>query len=127
MFSKVMCWVAFDRGIKSARQFQLDGAVDKWCAIREEIRTDILARDSTPRTTRFVAAYGQPYLDASLALLPTLGFIEADDPRMRGTIAAIERHLMRDGFVLRHDPRQKRAGELEPIRRSVPGVHAVAG
>jgi GH15 family glucan-1,4-alpha-glucosidase len=115
VFSKVMCWVAFDRGIKSAKQFQMDGAVDKWCAVREAIRTDILSRGFDAENNTFVAAYGQPYLDASLALLPTLGFIQADDPRMRGTIAAIERHLMRDGFVLRHDPRQKRAGELEPI------------
>ena len=115
VFSKAMCWVAFDRGIKSAQHFQLQGSVDKWCAIRETIRTDILSRGFDAENDTFVAAYGQPYLDASLALLPTLGFIAADDPRMRGTIAAIERHLMRDGFVLRHDPRQKRPGELEPI------------
>jgi len=115
VFSKVMCWVAFDRGIKSAKQFKMDGAVDKWCAVRETIRADILSRGFDAENNTFVAAYNQPWLDASLALLPTLGFIEADDPRMRGTIAAIERHLMRDGFVLRHDPRQKRAGELEPI------------
>ena len=115
VFSKVMCWVAFDRGIKSAGQFKLSGNVDKWCAIREAIRTDVFSRGFDADNNTFVVAYGQPYLDASLALLPTLGFMEADDPRMRGTITAIERYLMRDGFVLRHDPRQKRLGELEPI------------
>jgi GH15 family glucan-1,4-alpha-glucosidase len=115
VFSKVMCWVAFDRGIKSARQFQMKGPVEKWHAIREAIREDVLSRGFDVENNTFVMAYGEPWLDASLALLPTLGFIEADDPRMRGTIAALERHLMRDGFVLRHDPRQKRLGELEPI------------
>jgi GH15 family glucan-1,4-alpha-glucosidase len=115
VFSKVMCWVAFDRGIKSAEQFKLRGALEKWRAIREEIRTDVLNRGFDADNNTFVAAYGQPWLDASLALLPTLGFIEAHDPRMLGTIEAIERHLMRDGFVLRHDPRQKRRGEIEPI------------
>jgi GH15 family glucan-1,4-alpha-glucosidase len=115
VFSKVMCWVAFDRGIKSACQFNLSGPVDKWRATRDAIRTDVLSRGFDAGNNTFVVAYGQPWLDASLALLPTLGFIEADDPRMRGTLDAIERHLMRDGFVLRHDPRQKRPGELEPI------------
>lgn len=115
VFSKVMCWVAFDRGIKSARQFKLPGDVDKWCAVREAIHNDVLSRGFDATNNTFVAAYGQPYLDGSLALLATLGFIAADDPRMRGTIDAIERHLIRDGFVLRHDPRQKRPGELEPI------------
>jgi len=110
-----MCWVAFDRGIKSARQFKLKGPVDKWCATRDAIREDVLARGFDVENNTFVAAYGQPYLDASLALLPTLGFIDVHDPRMRGTISAIERHMMREGFVLRHDPRQKRPGELEPI------------
>jgi GH15 family glucan-1,4-alpha-glucosidase len=115
VFSKVMCWVAFDRGIKSARQFKLQGAVEKWCAVREQIRADILSRGFDAQNNTFVEAYGRPYLDGSLALLPTLGFIEPNDPRMRGTIEAIERHMMREGFVLRHDPRMKRPGELEPI------------
>jgi GH15 family glucan-1,4-alpha-glucosidase len=115
VFSKVMCWVAFDRGIKSARQFGLEGPVDTWHTIREEIRADIFARGFDAENNTFVQAYGQPWLDASLALLPTLGFIDPNDPRMRGTLNAIERHMMRDGFVLRHDPRQKRIGELEPI------------
>ena len=115
VFSKVMCWVAFDRGIKSARQFKLPGPVEQWRATRDAIRTDVLSRGFDADNNTFVMAYGQPWLDASLALLPTLGFIEAEDPRMRGTLDAIERHLMRDGFVLRHDPRQKRPGELEPI------------
>ncbi len=115
VFSKVMCWVAFDRGIKSARQFGLKGHVEKWSAVREKIRADILARGFDARNNTFIEAYGRPYLDGSLALLPTLGFIEPHDSRMQGTIAAIERHLMREGFVLRHDPRQKRAGELEPL------------
>jgi GH15 family glucan-1,4-alpha-glucosidase len=115
VFSKVMCWVAFDRGIKGAEQFGFEGPVDKWRATRDEIHNDICTRGFDPEMGSFVAAYGWPWLDASLLLLPSLGFLEPDDPRIVGTVAAIEKHLMRDGFVLRHDPRQKRPGEIEPI------------
>ena len=115
VFSKVMCWVAFDRGIKSAEQFGLDAPIDRWRAIRDEIHTNVCTRGFDKDNNTFVAAYGLPYLDASLLLLPIVGFAPPDDSRIAGTVAAIEKHLIRDGFVLRHDPRQKRPGELEPI------------
>ncbi|MEJ1962873.1 MAG: glycoside hydrolase family 15 protein [Gammaproteobacteria bacterium] len=115
VFSKVMCWVAFDRGIKSAEQFGFEAPIDRWREIRDHIHGDICARGFDREMGSFIAAYGVPYLDASLLLLPSLGFLEPGDPRVSGTVAAIETHLMRDGFVLRHDPRQTRAGELEPI------------
>ena len=115
VFSKVMCWVAFDRGIKSAELYGFEGAVDRWREIRDIIHNDICTRGFDREAGSFVVAYGLPYLDASLLLLPSLGFLDADDSRVTGTIAAIEKYLMRDGLVLRHDPRQMRAGELEPI------------
>jgi GH15 family glucan-1,4-alpha-glucosidase len=115
VFSKVMCWVAFDRGIKSAEQFGLKGPVARWTDLRDEIHEDVCKRGFDAENNTFVMAYGQPWLDASLVLLPSLGFIEPHDPRTKGTIEAVEKHLMRDGFLLRHDPRQPRLGELEPI------------
>ena len=110
-----MCWLAFDRGIKNAEQLGFEAPVDRWRTIRDQIHSDICARGFDNANNTFTAAYGLPYLDASLLLLPALGFLTADDPRIKGTVAAIEKHLMRDGFVLRHDPRQRRLGELEPI------------
>jgi len=115
VFSKVMCWVAFDRGIKSARKFGLDGPVDDWCAIRNEIHKDICTRGFDAEQNSYVESYGSTMLDASLLLLPEIGFLEPDDPRIIGTIAAIEKHLMRDGFVLRHDPREPLVDEVQPI------------
>jgi GH15 family glucan-1,4-alpha-glucosidase len=110
-----MCWVAFDRGIKSAEQFGLDAPVDHWRVIRDEIHANVCSRGFDKDNNTFVAAYDLPYLDASLLAIPLMGFAAPGDSRIRGTIAAIEKHLIRDGFVLRHDPRQKRAGEIEPI------------
>jgi len=115
VFSKVMCWVAFDRGIKSARKFGLKGPVDEWCAIRNEIHKDICTKGFDEEQNSYVESYGSKMLDASLLLLPEIGFLKPDDPRIVGTIAAIEKHLLRDGFVLRHDPREPLANEVQPI------------
>lgn len=115
VFSKAMCWMAFDRGIKTAEQLGYEAPVARWRAVRDEIHADACTRGFDSANNTFTACYGQPYLDASLLLLPALGFLSADDARIIGTVAAIEKHLMRDGFVLRHDPRQRRPGELEPI------------
>jgi GH15 family glucan-1,4-alpha-glucosidase len=115
VFSKVMCWVAFDRGIKSAEQFGLEAPVDRWREIRDQIHADVCTRGFDKDNNTFVAAYDLPYLDASLLWMLLLGFLAPKDPRIKGTVAAIDEHLMRDGFVLRHDPRQKRTGEIEPI------------
>lgn len=115
VFSKVMCWVAFDRGIKSAEAFGFDAPVELWKELRARIHADICAHGIDPDTGAFVVAYDGNTLDASLLLLPAVGFLPVSDPRIAATIAGIERHLMCDGFVLRHDPREPRPDETEPI------------
>lgn len=115
VFSKVMCWVAFDRGVKSVEMFGLEGPVDEWRVLRDRIHAEICAKGFDAKENSFMESYGSRALDASLLLLPAVGFLPTSDPRIAGTIAAIETHLMRDGFVLRHDPRVKRPGETEPI------------
>ncbi|MCA1505307.1 glycoside hydrolase family 15 protein [Bradyrhizobium sp. NBAIM02] len=106
VFSKVMIWVAFDRGIKSAETFGFKAPLLHWRALREAIHRDVCNRGFDAEENAFVESYGSKMLDASVLLLPAVGFLPADDPRIRGTIAAAEKCLMRDGFVLRHDPRE---------------------
>jgi GH15 family glucan-1,4-alpha-glucosidase len=114
VFSKVMCWVAFDRAIKSAEQFGFKAPLDKWRALRDTICSDVCEKGFDPALNSFVESYGSKMFDASLMLLPAVGFLPARDPRILGTIAAIEKHMMRDGFVLRHDPREI-TDEVQPI------------
>jgi GH15 family glucan-1,4-alpha-glucosidase len=102
-YSKVMAWVAFDRMIKSAEAFGLPGPVDHWKQVREEICDEVCARGFDAELGSFVQSYGSKQLDASLLLLPAVGFLPPHDPRVRGTVEAIERHLVVDGFVLRYD------------------------
>ncbi len=102
-YSKVMAWVAFDRMIKSAEAFGLDGPVERWRAIRAQIHDQVCEKAFDPRQGAFVQAYGSQQLDASTLLIPIVGFLPPDDPRVAGTIAAVERKLMRDGLVLRYD------------------------
>ncbi len=102
-FSKVMCWVAFDRAVKSAEQFGLAGPIDQWRATRDEIHAEVCAKGYDAAMGSFVQSYGSTGLDASLLKLSTVGFLPASDPRVRGTVEAIERHLMPDGLVLRYD------------------------
>ena len=114
VFSKVMCWVAFDRGIKSAEQFGFKAPLARWKALRDTIHRDVCEKGFDRRQNSFVESYGAEVLDASVLLLPAVGFLPGTDPRIRGTIAAIERHMLRDGFVLRHDPREA-TSEIQPI------------
>jgi GH15 family glucan-1,4-alpha-glucosidase len=114
VFSKVMAWVAFDRGIKSAEMFGFKAPLDRWKSLRDTIHRDVCEKGFDSRLNSFVESYGAEVLDASLLLLPAVGFLPGSDPRIRGTIAAIERHMMRDGFVLRHDPREV-TSEIQPI------------
>jgi GH15 family glucan-1,4-alpha-glucosidase len=100
--SKVMAWVAFDRGIKDAEQDGLEGPIERWRALRDQIHAEVCEKGFDPRSNSFVQSYGSTDLDASLLLIPQVGFLPADDPRMLGTIAAIERHLLVDGLVLRY-------------------------
>ncbi|HZT24971.1 MAG TPA: glycoside hydrolase family 15 protein [Pseudolabrys sp.] len=102
-FSKVMAWVAFDRAIKSAEAFKLPGPLDHWRDLRDRIHNDVCERGFDSEVVSFVRSYGSKELDASLLLLPAVGFLPADDPRIRATVEAIERELLVDGFVLRYD------------------------
>lgn len=108
--SKVMAWVAFDRAIKASEQFGLHGPVDRWRAVRRAIHDDVCARGFDRRLGSFVQSYDSEDLDASLLLLPTVGFLPARDPRIRGTIDAVERRLFVDGFLLRYDTRRSDDG-----------------
>jgi GH15 family glucan-1,4-alpha-glucosidase len=105
-YSKVMAWVAIDRGIRNAETLNVDGPLDRWRALRARIHDDVCTRGFNRERNAFVQWYGSSQLDASLLLLPTTGFLPASDPRVRGTIAAIEGELLVDGFVLRYDTSQ---------------------
>jgi GH15 family glucan-1,4-alpha-glucosidase len=107
VYSKVMAWVAFDRSIKCVEEFGLSGPVDHWRAIRLEIHEEVCARGFDSELGSFVQAYGSKELDASLLLIAQVGFLPGDDPRIRGTVEAIERHLLVDGFVMRYDTRSE--------------------
>jgi GH15 family glucan-1,4-alpha-glucosidase len=102
-YSKVMAWVAFDRGIKTVEAFGLDGPVDRWRRIRAEIHEEVCRRAFNTGLGSFTQAYDSELLDASALLIPQVGFLPPDDARVRGTVEAIERKLLRDGFVLRYD------------------------
>jgi GH15 family glucan-1,4-alpha-glucosidase len=112
--SKVMTWVAFDRGIKSAEQFGFKAPLDRWRSLRDEIHREVCDKGFDRELNSFVMCYGSKWLDASILMLPSVGFLPARDPRVLGTLAAIEKYMMRDGFVLRHDPREI-SDEIQPI------------
>jgi GH15 family glucan-1,4-alpha-glucosidase len=101
--SKVMAWVAFDRGIKAVEMFGRDGPVDRWRRIRADIHEEVCQRAFNVNVGSFTQAYDSDRLDASALLIPQVGFLPPDDPRILGTIDAIERNLQRGGFVLRYD------------------------
>jgi GH15 family glucan-1,4-alpha-glucosidase len=103
--SKVLVWVAFDRGIKSAEHFGFDAPVERWRELRDTIHCDVCEKGFDREQNTFVGFYGSKLLDASTLLIPSVGFLPASDPRVAGTLAAVEKYLMPDGFVLRHDPR----------------------
>ncbi len=112
-YSKVMAWVAFDRAIKSARQFGLRGPVAHWRALCDRIHRQICRRAFNPSLGAFVQSYGSRVLDASILLLPLVGFLPAQEPRMRATIDRIERDLTVDGLVRRYQT-HKRIDALPP-------------
>ena len=100
--SKLMAWVAFDRSVADAERFGLDGSIEHWRRIRAEIHREICDAGYNATLGSFVQSYGSDELDASLLTMPLLGFLPADDPRVVGTIAAIERNLTDHGLVLRY-------------------------
>jgi GH15 family glucan-1,4-alpha-glucosidase len=102
--SKMMAWVAMDRAVKGIERFGLDGPIDRWRAIRQEIHDEVCREGFNPKVGAFVQFYGSDLLDASLLMMPLVGFLPASDDRVRGTIEAIERDLTEDGFVARYEP-----------------------
>jgi GH15 family glucan-1,4-alpha-glucosidase len=104
-YSKIMVWVALDRGIHAAETHGLSGPVAKWKAVRQAIHEQVCRDGYDPALGSFVQSYGTTELDASLLLVPSTGFLPASDPRIRGTIEAVERRLFIDGFLHRYDTR----------------------
>jgi GH15 family glucan-1,4-alpha-glucosidase len=109
-YSKVMAWVAFDRAVKGAEQFGFEGPVDQWKTLRQQIHDDICQNAFNAKIGAFTQFYGADTLDASLLLMPLMGFLPPGDPRVQGTVAAIERGLMVDGFVMRYDTQSGKDG-----------------
>ncbi len=102
--SKVMAWVGFDRMIRTVEDSAVDGPVDRWRAVRADIHREICAEGYDAERNTFTQYYGSHGLDAALLLLPRLGFLPADDPRIVGTVDAVRRELTEDGLVLRYRP-----------------------
>lgn len=111
--SRVMVWAAFDRAIRGATEYGLPGPVERWRTIRDEVRRDIEERGFNTARGCYTQYFGGEEVDASLLVLPQVGFCAADDPRMLGTVAALEADLMRDGLLLRYTTHAALDG-LEP-------------
>ena len=100
--SKVMCWVALDRAVKMVEQFGLHGPVDRWRAVRDQIHAEVCEKGWNAARGSFTQFYGSDALDASLLLIPQVGFLPAKDPRVVSTVDTIQRELVHDGLVLRY-------------------------
>lgn len=100
--SKLMAWVAFDRAVKDAERFGFDGPVESWRRTRDAIHAQVCDKGFDAERNRFVQYYGARELDASLLLMPLVGFLPASDERVRGTIDAVQRELGFDGLILRY-------------------------
>jgi len=97
-----MAWVAVDRAIKAVDRFHLEGPVDQWRGLRARIHEDVCTNGYDAGVDAFVQYYGSKLLDASLLMIPLVGFLPASDPRVRGTVRAVQQHLVSDGFVARY-------------------------
>lgn len=104
VLSKVMAWVALDRAVRTIEDFGEDGPLERWRKLRSEIHDEICRLGFSREKNSFVQFFGSKCLDASTLMIPLVGFLPADDPRVRGTVAAIEKHLMRGGLVQRYIP-----------------------
>ena len=100
--SRVMVWVAFDRAVLAVEQHGLPGPVEQWRALRDEVHAEVLEKGFDPGRGSFTQHYDTTEVDASLLMIPLVGFLPPDDERVLGTIAAVEADLMRDGFLLRY-------------------------
>lgn len=112
--SKVMAWVAFDRSIEAAETLGLRAPIDRWKTVRWEIHQDVCANGFDPDLGSFVQSYGSKALDAGLLLIPLVGFLPPTDPRVSGTVRAIEQRLMSGGFVLRYSTERDSPDGLPP-------------
>ena len=100
--SRVMVWAAFDRAIQGVEEHGLEGPVDRWRELREQVRADVMEKGWNEEKQTFVQHYDTTDVDASLLTLSSIGLVDGDDPRMIGTIRAVEEDLLRDGLVLRY-------------------------
>ncbi|TPG17874.1 glycoside hydrolase family 15 protein [Pedococcus bigeumensis] len=100
--SRVMVWAAFDRAVRGVEKWGLDGPVEHWRELRDQVRDEILDKGFNAERNTFTQHYDTAEVDASLLLIPLVGFLPPDDPRVLGTVAAIEQDLMREGFLLRY-------------------------
>jgi GH15 family glucan-1,4-alpha-glucosidase len=108
-YSMAMAWLALDNAIASIERKEMDGPLKDWKKLRNKIHADVCRRGFNSRLNSFVQHYGTKDLDASVLLLLVYGFLPADDPRMLGTVKAVEKKLMKDGFLLRNLPKTKKA------------------
>ena len=104
--SKVMAWVAFDRAIRMVEELENEGPVDRWREHRDRIHAEVCERGFDPERNTFTQSYGSQALDAATLMIPIVGFLPADDPRVVGTVEAIQSELRSDGFILRYDTGQ---------------------
>lgn len=104
--SKIMIWVAFDRGVKAIENFNLEGPLEKWKELRETIHQDVCEKGFSAKRNAFVQTYENEALDASLLMIPSVGFLPIEEPRVRSTIEAIQRELTVDGLVRRYDTKE---------------------
>lgn len=111
--SKVMAWVTIDRAVKAVEEFRLEGDVERWRALRQEIHDDVCRQGFNEQQGAFTQFYGSEDLDASLLMIPLVGFLPATDPRVVGTINAIQRDLISDGLVMRY--RTRSSGEIDGL------------
>ncbi len=102
--SKMMAWVAFDRAVRIVERLKVDAPLERWRGVRDEIHAQVCREGFDPELGAFVQYYGSRRLDASLLMMPLVGFLPASDQRVRGTIEAIERELLTGGFVHRYEP-----------------------
>ena len=100
-----MAWVAVDRAVRTMQEFHEDGPLDRWIKLRADIHDEVCRFGFSKELNSFVQYFGGKDLDASLLMLPIVGFLPPEDPRIRGTIAAIEKGLMQSGFVARYNTR----------------------
>jgi GH15 family glucan-1,4-alpha-glucosidase len=102
--SKVMAWAGVDRAVRAVEHHDLDGPLDKWRALRDDIHADVCTNGYDAVRNTFIQSYGSDALDAALLLIPRVGFLPGNDPRVIGTVDAVQAALCRDGFLLRYDP-----------------------